>query len=101
MEESATHICVDEFALRKGHNYATSVLNADTGRILAIVPHRDQEAITSVLQKITGTIRAVVSDSLLQWLMRFEQCFHLPFMFWIAFISSNFSRMPSKDVDDI
>lgn len=53
---------MDEFALRKGHNYATSVLNADTGRILAIVPHRDQEAITSVLQKITGTIRAIVSD---------------------------------------
>ncbi|HWL12948.1 MAG TPA: helix-turn-helix domain-containing protein, partial [Ureibacillus sp.] len=23
VEESATHICVDEFALRKGHNYAT------------------------------------------------------------------------------
>lgn len=62
VEESAKQICVDEFALRKGHNYATSVLNADTGRILAIVPHRDQEAIASVLQKITGTIRAVVSD---------------------------------------
>lgn len=62
VEESAKQICVDEFALRKGHNYATSVLNADTGRILAIVPHRDQEAITSVLQKVTGTIQAVVSD---------------------------------------
>lgn len=62
VEESAKQICVDEFALRKGHNYATSVLNADTGRILAIVPHRDQAAITDVLQKIKGTIRAVVSD---------------------------------------
>ena len=62
VEESAKQICVDEFALRKGHNYATSVLNADTGRILAIVPHRDQEAITSVLKEVTGTIRAVVSD---------------------------------------
>ena len=61
-EEIATNICVDEFALRKGHNYATSVLNADTGRILAIVPHRDQDAITAVLQKVTGPIRAVVSD---------------------------------------
>ncbi|WP_160173383.1 helix-turn-helix domain-containing protein [Alkalihalobacillus alcalophilus] len=39
-EESANQICVDEFALRKGHNYATSVLNVDTGRILAIVRHR-------------------------------------------------------------
>lgn len=62
VEESAKQICVDEFALRKGHNYATSMLITKTGRILAIVPHRNQEAITSVLQKITGTIRAVVSD---------------------------------------
>ncbi|MGY3190607.1 ISL3 family transposase [Lysinibacillus sp. TE18511] len=61
-EETPTAICVDEFALRKGHNYATSVLNADTGRILAIVPHRDQDAITAVLQKVIGPIRAVVSD---------------------------------------
>ncbi|HBT73497.1 MAG TPA: ISL3 family transposase, partial [Lysinibacillus sp.] len=61
-EEIATTICVDEFALRKGHHYATSVLNADTGRILAIVPHRNQDVITAVLQKVTGPIRAVVSD---------------------------------------
>ena len=62
IEENAKHICVDEFALRKGHNYATSVLNADTGRILAIVPHRDQEAVESVLKKVIGKIRTVVSD---------------------------------------
>ena len=61
-EEIATTICVDELALRKGHRYATSVLNADTGRILAIVPRRNQDAITTVLQKVTGPIRAVVSD---------------------------------------
>ncbi|HCG1945466.1 TPA: ISL3 family transposase, partial [Vibrio cholerae] len=61
-EEIATTICVDEFALRKGHHYATSVLNADTGRILAVVPHRNQDAITAALQKVTGPIRAVVSD---------------------------------------
>ncbi|MGL4521034.1 MAG: ISL3 family transposase, partial [Bacilli bacterium] len=60
--ETATNICIDEFALRKGHNYATSVLNADTGRILAIVPRRDENAITAVLQKVTGPIRSVVSD---------------------------------------
>ncbi|CAG9623308.1 hypothetical protein BACCIP111883_04109 [Sutcliffiella rhizosphaerae] len=48
VEESAERICVDEFALRKGHHYATSVLNADTWRILAVVPHRDYEVIQSV-----------------------------------------------------
>ncbi|OCS93358.1 transposase [Caryophanon latum] len=62
VEESALHICVDEFALRKGHNYATSVLNAETGRILAIVPHRDQDAIEAVLKKVTGKIQTVISD---------------------------------------
>ena len=62
VEESAQHICVDEFALRKGHNYATSVLNAETGRILAIVPHRDQDAIEAVLKKVTGKIQTVISD---------------------------------------
>ncbi|QPR68143.1 transposase [Lysinibacillus macroides] len=48
--------------MRKGHHYATSVLNTDTGRILAIVPHQNQDAITAALQKVTGPIRAVVSD---------------------------------------
>ncbi|MEK4177895.1 ISL3 family transposase [Aeribacillus sp. FSL K6-2848] len=62
VEEEAQHICVDEFALRKGHNYATSVLNAVTGRILAIVPHRDQQAIETVLKKVTGKVRTVMSD---------------------------------------
>lgn len=48
-----TYICVDEFALRKEHNYATSVLNAQNGRILAI---------EDVLKQMTGKIRAVISD---------------------------------------
>ncbi len=58
--EIATTICVDEFALRKGHHYANSDLNADS--ILAIVPHRNQDPITAVLQKTTSPIRAVNSD---------------------------------------
>ncbi len=62
VEEEAQHICVDEFALRKGHNYATSVLNAATGRILAIVPHRDQDTIETVLKKVTGKVQTVISD---------------------------------------
>ncbi|KGX89222.1 transposase [Pontibacillus litoralis] len=49
MEEDAQHLCGDEFAIRKVHFYATSVLNAETGRVLVIVPHRDQTAIASVL----------------------------------------------------
>lgn len=62
VEEEAQHIGVDEFALRKGHNYATSVLNAVRGRILAIMPQRDQDVIEAVLAKVTGKIQTVISD---------------------------------------
>ncbi|WP_100332548.1 transposase [Bacillus xiapuensis] len=56
MKEKAQHLCVDEFALRKGRSYATSVLDADTGCILAIVPQRDQTAMASAFVKETGKI---------------------------------------------
>lgn len=62
VDEDAKNICVDEFATRKGHNYATSVLNADTGRVLAIVSDRDEDAITTLLKQVQGKIRSAVSD---------------------------------------
>lgn len=62
LEEEPSSICVDEFALRKGHSYATSVLNADTGRVLAVVPGRDEEAIKKALSSVKGTIQQAVSD---------------------------------------
>ncbi|MDI3236512.1 transposase, partial [Exiguobacterium antarcticum] len=58
----ATHILVDEFATRKGHHYATIVLDAKTGRLLSIVPGRDVSAITAALQGVLGDVRSVVSD---------------------------------------
>lgn len=58
----ATHILVDEFATRKGHHYATIVLDAETGRLLSIVPGRDVSAITAALQGVLGDVRSVVSD---------------------------------------
>jgi transposase len=61
-DEIATRVCVDEFAIRKGHTYATSVLNADTGHVLAVVPHRDQDAIETALSFVKGKVKAVVSD---------------------------------------
>lgn len=62
VEEEAKDICVDEFATCKGHNYATSVLNIDTGRVLSIVQNRDESAITILLKQVTGKIRSAVSD---------------------------------------
>ncbi|EPZ37621.1 transposase, partial [Anoxybacillus ayderensis] len=63
-DQTATRVCVDEFALRKGHHYATSVLNTDTGHVLAVVPHRDrdQDAMETALSLANGNVKAVVSD---------------------------------------
>ncbi|MEK4424958.1 hypothetical protein [Solibacillus sp. FSL K6-1523] len=36
-EERTKHVCLDQFALRKVYNYTICTLNAETGRILAIV----------------------------------------------------------------
>lgn len=62
VKEEAKEICVDEFATCKGHNYATSVLNTETGRVLSIVENRDEAAITLLLKRVTGKIRSAVSD---------------------------------------
>ena len=60
--ERATHVLVDEFATRKGHHYATIVLDAKSGQLLSIVPGRDVAAITAALQGVSGDVRSVVSD---------------------------------------
>lgn len=61
-EEKASRICVDDFALRKGQTYATSVLNADTGHVLAAGPGRNMEAIQAVLKKVRGVVKEAASD---------------------------------------
>lgn len=50
VEETVKQICVDEFAIRKGHNYASNVVNADTGRILAIVPLGSKSHYISIIK---------------------------------------------------
>ena len=61
-EKHTTDVLIDEFATRKGHHYATIALDAESGRLLSIVPGRDVTAITAALQGIAGDIRSVVSD---------------------------------------
>lgn len=61
-EEKETRICVDDFALRKGQTYATSVLSVDTGHVLATGPGRNTEAIQAVLKKVHGVIQEAASD---------------------------------------
>lgn len=53
---------MDEFAIRKGHSYATGVLNADTGRVLAVTNGRTQEAIQQALKTVQGNVAYIVSD---------------------------------------
>jgi transposase len=43
--QTVKHICIDEFALRKGHDYAMAALDADTGQVLHLEPGRDQTAV--------------------------------------------------------
>ncbi|STO08964.1 ISL3 family transposase [Exiguobacterium aurantiacum] len=61
-EADARHVLVDEFATRKGHHYATAVLDAESGRLLSIVPGRDESAVTAALASVPGTVMTVVSD---------------------------------------
>ena len=61
-EKHTTDVLIDEFATRNGHHYATIALDAESGRLLSIVPGRDVTAITAALQGIAGDIRSVVSD---------------------------------------
>lgn len=56
---------IDEFSLRKGHEYMTVFLDLERGRILPAVEGKSQEAITPFLQKLAkkGTrLKAVAMD---------------------------------------
>ena len=51
-KKEATHICIDEFALRKGHNYAMAALDAQTGQVFHLEPGRDRKAVESLLSAV-------------------------------------------------
>ena len=44
-------LLVDETSIRKRHRYVTVVVNADTGRTLAMVPHRSTAALSGFLAR--------------------------------------------------
>lgn len=60
--KTAKHVLVDEFATRKGHHYATVVIDAKSGCVLSIVEGRDEAAISLALSQVKSTIQTVVSD---------------------------------------
>ena len=59
-------LLVDETSVRKRHRYVTVIVNADTGRTLAMVPHRSTAALAGFLaqqgHKWCKQVKVVVSD---------------------------------------
>lgn len=48
---SVKHICIDDFATRKGREYRTLIIDADTHIPLEIVPSRDKADVAKALRK--------------------------------------------------
>ncbi|WP_326782804.1 ISL3 family transposase [Streptomyces sp. NBC_00151] len=52
---------IDEFALLKGHRYATIITNADTGERIEVLPDRHKETVTTWVREHPG-IRVLCRD---------------------------------------
>ena len=59
-------LLVDETSIRKRHSYVTVLVNGDTGKVLAMVPHRSSAALTAFLasqgHRWCKGVKVVVSD---------------------------------------
>ena len=59
-------LLVDETSIRKRHRYVTVLVNGDTGEVLAMVPHRNTQALSGFLagqgHKWCKGVKVVVSD---------------------------------------
>lgn len=58
---SITHLCIDDFAYRKGMTYGTIVINADTGKFLELVDSRDADPVSEALKKYTS-VQTITRD---------------------------------------
>ncbi|WP_420621784.1 ISL3 family transposase [Candidatus Poriferisodalis sp.] len=59
-------LLVDETSIRKRHRYVTVLVNGDTGEVLAMVPHRSSQALSTFLaaqgHRWCKGVKVVVSD---------------------------------------
>ena len=59
-------LLVDETSIRKRHRYVTVLVNGDTGEVLAMVPHRNTQALSGFLAaqgpRWCKAVKVVVSD---------------------------------------
>jgi transposase len=70
-------VAIDEFAIRKGHEYMTIVVDLATGRILHATPGKSGAAITpflKVLARQARRLRAVAMDMSPAYLSAVSQC---------------------------
>ena len=51
---SARRLCIDDFAYRKGQNYGSIIIDADTHRVLEIFEGRNKETAVAALKKYQG-----------------------------------------------
>lgn len=58
---SAKRLCIDDFAYRKGQNYGSIIIDADTHRVLEIFEGRTKDAAVAALEKYQG-VEAVGRD---------------------------------------
>lgn len=58
--DGITKLLIDEKSVRKGHGYATVVLNGDTGELLHMAEGKKREALDSFFEKLTEAQRASI-----------------------------------------
>jgi transposase len=76
-------ICIDEFAVQKGHKYMTTVLDADTHKVLYVGKGRDEACLKQFwkrLQSSGAKVEAVAMDM------------------WPAYINAATNNLPNADI---
>ncbi len=69
---SARRLCIDDFAYRKGQNYGSIIIDADTHRVLEIFEGRNKETAVAALKKYQG-VEAVGRDRANDYARALEQ----------------------------
>jgi len=76
--KNVRYLAVDEFSIRKGHNYMTVVLDLETGQILHVHEGKDANALIPFLEKLKrkkAKIRAVAVDMSPAYMQAVRQVF--------------------------
>jgi transposase len=59
-------LCIDEFSIKKHHQYMTVLIDYLTGRVITLIPNRDYQSVSTffktIPKKIRDRIRAVAMD---------------------------------------